>query len=684
MIKGLSVDQTRPLPAAKPQQKTERAKESGFAEQLIGAKSERPENLNRNERKNSGRDDSNREGSRSVEREKDSKSSTDLRASRDDVRKNAKRTDVKSERDERDERESDRDDDRASARSQSQGVPPQNPSPAHIPNSRRPASSDEAPIVIENPKGSDSQELKLPDFFSKSALEKGSKVAAGAASGSGEAGETADLLSSMNDGEALTREEAMEQFVTRMQDELGVPPEKLLQAFAQLDDKALQAPPEESMGQLMGALELAPQQEARATELYQDLLKTTGDSRLQERVAGMDQGVSFDVLSPRDAALRKLNSSLDDLNKSFFRKGGAAAEPKKAQSAVESMDIELAKLMRTKSDARDVSDQSQNGLAATAMRPDAFEADTVSASSASAGDSSALAALLAANGLSPSALSAEGDGQGGAMGGEAGGGAGGSSARGLSPTKSALQSAFAKEMSQELKEEDTDLGDVDTASEAGGGNVDFATDGSQLVDSAKPVAGGARAAAMGPADMMMNRQATSKDEQDNVRELIKQAQVMIKRGGGEMKMEMKPEGMGAIQLRVNVENGNVNVQMLTESESAKHVLEKGLSELKSNLAAHELKVQSLSVDVGNDVKNQMDQQGTQDQARQQARQFASDFMGSFRDERQGFRQGVFENRGWRSYGRNTNPEGIQPETAARVAAKSRDANGESKRLNLVA
>ncbi len=701
MIKGLSVDTTRPLPAPKPQQKTERAETSNFADQLIGAKSERPENPNRNDRKNSGRD-TNREENRSAEREKDLQRTSDrevakksegpepgwrgLRQRRpgadateaDEVRKREKASDVKSERDERDDQKDDRDD-RLSVNSAT--LPPAHASPS-LPSSRSPASSDdEAPIVIENPKGSDSQELKLPDFFSKAALGQNGKAVA--AKGSA-AGETADLLASEKDTEGLTRQEAMEKFVAKMQSELGIPPEKLLKAFAQLDDKALQAPPEQSMGQLMKALDLSPKQEAKATALYEELLSTTGASLLNERVAGLDQGVNFDVMSPRDASLRKLNSSIDDLNKSFFRKGGAASEPKKAQAAVDSMDVELAKLMRSKTDGREVSEQSsQNGLGANAMMADAMK-ESVPGANGETGQATAdlnatLAGLMAsANPLTGAANSAGADGQMDLsfLGKEAGE----TSAKSVGG-KSTLDSAFAKEMSKELKEQDVDLGEVETQS--AGKSVDLANDPTAVLEGQTPIAGGAaRPAMMGPSGMMLNRQATSQDEQDNVRELIKQAQIMIKRGGGEMKMEMKPEGMGAIQLRVNVENGQVNVQMLTESESAKHLLEKGLSELKSSLAAHELKVQSLSVDVGNDVKNQMDQKGSQEHAREQARQFASDFMGQFREERQGFRQGMLENNGWRSYNKQKSPDQLQPEAVARASAKSR--SDDSKRLNLVA
>lgn len=646
MIKGLSVDNTRPLPAPTTARKTE--KQNDFADQLMGAKSERVEKPDRNERKNSGRD-TDREGYRSVDREKDSKAS-DLRASKARAEKREERSDRKASQDDS---------------SINGGIP----ASQHIPNSRAPASQEEPPIVIEAPTKSEPQEMKLPDFFSKASLEK---ARAGAVDGqatvagtTGEASENAALLASMKQEEVGTREEAMGEFVTRMQDELGIAPEKLLQAFAQLDDKAFMASPEDSMGELLQSLDLPPGKEARATELYQDLLKTTGDSLLNEGLAGLDEkSVNFDVMSQRDASLQKLHSSLENMNTSFFRK--AARDPKSAQSAVESMDLALSKMMREpKADGMQAQALAQAELAPAD--------DTVSSTTS---DMSAITGLMGANANVLEQMEADADGGSMSNGGEKG--LGQTSA--VKDTKAALKSAFAQEMS-----DIAEMDDSDSDSDVVGTETVVAKDGSDASPLAAAIGGpvaNAPKSMMTPSQMMMNRQPTAQEEQDNVHDLIKEAQVLVKRGGGEMKMEMKPEGMGSIQLRVNVENGKVNVQMLTESESAKHLLERGLSELKTNLAAHELKVQSLSVDVGNDVKNQMDQQGTQDQARQQARQFASDFMGSFRDERQGFRQGMLDNKGWRSYGRGQERGDVSENGQVKAAAATRDRS--DKRLNLVA
>jgi flagellar hook-length control protein FliK len=184
-------------------------------------------------------------------------------------------------------------------------------------------------------------------------------------------------------------------------------------------------------------------------------------------------------------------------------------------------------------------------------------------------------------------------------------------------------------------------------------------------------------------------QASSQEEQDNVRELIHQAQVVLKKGGGEIKMDLKPEGAGQVHLKVSVIDGQVNVQMLTENEATKHLLEKSLHELKSGLASHDLKLENLKVDVsqGANKNMDMDKQGD-DQARQQARQFANDVMGQFRDERQAFQQGFMENPGWRQYGRPQNRANMSPESVAGTVgaaeAAKRMRSGGSSRLNLVA
>lgn len=52
---------------------------------------------------------------------------------------------------------------------------------------------------------------------------------------------------------------------------------------------------------------------------------------------------------------------------------------------------------------------------------------------------------------------------------------------------------------------------------------------------------------------------TSNDHEANMRQIINQAQYLIKRGGGEVKVQMTPEGLGTVNLKILVQDGKVNV-----------------------------------------------------------------------------------------------------------------------------
>lgn len=109
-----------------------------------------------------------------------------------------------------------------------------------------------------------------------------------------------------------------------------------------------------------------------------------------------------------------------------------------------------------------------------------------------------------------------------------------------------------------------------------GNEKDFAA---MLQGQAKPVA-------MSPAD-----------HEANIKELMAQASVLVKKGGGEMRVKMSPEGMGDIHLKISLNEGRVQVQMQAETTEAKKAIESGLADLKSSLAAQKLAVDNVKVDV---------------------------------------------------------------------------------------
>jgi len=513
------------------------------------------------------------------------------------------------------------------------------------------------------------QDVRLPDFYSKAALMDGAAAAGPIRTTSViEGGRSADVMVALQKEEQVSRQVAMKDFLQTMQTELGVPPEKVMQSFASLSDATLQSAPERSVQSFVENLQLDPNQTTRAESLYKDLIDKTGNSILSEKLVGMEEGVNFEVLSPRDVRKQELDSTLNSMNNTFFRKENLG-DPLKAQKAADSMDAQIAQLMQ-EGRAQKPQENSPDGalMLDEPSFDDSLETDEFSDDSLDAGFEESSISGMSFDGGPVSAETLEGKNSN-----SSGHGSNSNSHQGASKTPDV--NAIAPSIANEIKA-------ADEASVDSNGEVDLSVSGSG--QNAAPIAGmattnsaSAAVPAGAAAEMMMGRQPTAEDEQLNVRELIRQAQVVLKRGGGEMKMEMSPEGMGQVHLRVAVENGNVNVQMLTDNEAAKHLIEKGLGDLKASLASHQLQVDNMRVDVGSDIQKHMDQQASQEQARQQARQFAQDFMGSFRDERQSFRDGlVDQGMAMRSYKRPQREVSMGPQRAS--------AGASSRRLNVVA
>lgn len=82
---------------------------------------------------------------------------------------------------------------------------------------------------------------------------------------------------------------------------------------------------------------------------------------------------------------------------------------------------------------------------------------------------------------------------------------------------------------------------------------------------------------------------------ENVEKMIDQSSTLIKEGGGEMRVRLNPEGLGEVSLKVSLQEGQVKVQILTETSLAKDVLERGLDDLKLGLETQQLKVDEIRV-----------------------------------------------------------------------------------------
>src|SRR5262249_40953314 len=149
------------------------------------------------------------------------------------------------------------------------------------------------------------------------------------------------------------------------------------------------------------------------------------------------------------------------------------------------------------------------------------------------------------------------------------------------------------------------------------------------------------------------------------------AQFLAKKGGGEMKVSLNPEGLGEVNLRVRMQNGQVNVEMVASNDEAKKSLERGLADLKQALATHKINLESVRIDSPKDASSNFSQQ-----RHDLERGFQQRFLNDFQERNGSARREMFE------YPGPSVPSNQRRDQAANyVAAKKRDS---SRRLDLVA
>lgn len=164
---------------------------------------------------------------------------------------------------------------------------------------------------------------------------------------------------------------------------------------------------------------------------------------------------------------------------------------------------------------------------------------------------------------------------------------------------------------------------------------------------------------------------------ENVEKLISGSQALIKKGGGEMKIQLNPEGLGKIHLNIKVQDGQVGVQMMADTHEAKKLLETSMSELKVGLADHKLNLNQVKVDVSEQASQNMNQ--SHDFKREEAR----DFLGQFRQFNESFRRGANDLSGARAYRKEAQP--ATPDINPIETKRSNSSNSSnSKGLYLVA
>lgn len=483
-------------------------------------------------------------------------------------------------------------------------------------------------------------------------------------------------------GQAVTRpsgtkrEKAMLEFMDSMESELGIPPQEIVAAMAQMKPSDFVKPPEETAEQVIENLDLTPEGAERALALYTAFLhqsktgaptdKPTVESMFNipnRPNMGKSDLVSKDVFSGAEKTLeskQQLNQSLDVMNKKFFmqdRELGVKEAPAKMPFLTE-MEMEALEETRSSSMAAplpavDLKAQAKSAQAdgKAAVGPEAFfqmgflKAQMGEGAKAGAGKTDL---QQTAN---PEVTQM------------------------IQPDQMMMATEKSAETGSESASKEFFSSSNFTKPEQGLGNQ---TDPAPLKDFSSTL--GITQAVDARSEMKPG--VMGPDRQANVDKLADQAQMIVYKGGGEAIVKLNPEGLGEVRLKVMVQDGKVSLEMATETKEAKKLIESSLGDLKNSLASHKLSIDQVRVDVGNQTQSDSQSQKNMD-ARSDLNQ-GRQFMGQFREEMSGRRDSFIEMPGIKAY--QARRKGPDPLTAApEVATKSRSTGpGRGERMNLIA
>ena len=83
-----------------------------------------------------------------------------------------------------------------------------------------------------------------------------------------------------------------------------------------------------------------------------------------------------------------------------------------------------------------------------------------------------------------------------------------------------------------------------------------------------------------------------------VEQILRGVELNVKGENGEIRLQLKPESLGEVEVRIATNNGIVSAEFIAESQRVKSLIEAGLPQLKQQLMDQGLNIQGLSVQVG--------------------------------------------------------------------------------------
>jgi len=105
-------------------------------------------------------------------------------------------------------------------------------------------------------------------------------------------------------------------------------------------------------------------------------------------------------------------------------------------------------------------------------------------------------------------------------------------------------------------------------------------------------------------------------------ELVKASQLVLKDGGGEIRLLLKPESLGSVRVRMNLVDNAIEGRIIVDSAAVKHVMDGSVDALRRALTAEGFQMGSLQVSVGGQDA-QSDPRRRQEEAPAEVRRIAA-------------------------------------------------------------
>jgi len=97
-----------------------------------------------------------------------------------------------------------------------------------------------------------------------------------------------------------------------------------------------------------------------------------------------------------------------------------------------------------------------------------------------------------------------------------------------------------------------------------------------------------------------NRLASNISRAGTLNQIVEKAALNLNNGKSQVRIELRPEFLGSVRMKITTENHLVTLRILTELPVVKEMIENNISQLKTDLQSHGLEINKLDVSVAND------------------------------------------------------------------------------------